>query len=112
MQILLINNVIGCAIASIVVIFVWAAPTFEQWLALAGIGFLMASAQTCFINAMRRADASFVAPFFYATLAFATLYDAAIFGVSPDLTSITGAGLIIAGAAILIWREAVNRSAG
>ena len=112
MQILLINNVIGCAIASIVVIFVWAAPTFEQWLALAGIGFLMASAQACFINAMRRADASFVAPFFYATLAFATLYDAAIFGVSPDLTSITGAGLIIAGAAILIWREAVNRSAG
>lgn len=111
LQILLISNLIGCTIASIVVIFVWASPTWQQWFALAGIGGLMAAAQSCFINAIARADTSFVAPFFYATLAFAALYDALVFGVLPDVISITGAGLIIAGAAILVWREAVQRPA-
>lgn len=108
LQILLINNIIGCTIASIVVLFVWSTPTLLQWAALAGIGFLMAAAQSCFINAIARADTGFVAPFFYTTLAFAALYDRIIFGVVPDIISIIGAVFIIAGAAILVWRETVN----
>lgn len=111
LQILLINNVIGCAIATLVVIFFWRTPTTAQWAALAGIGVLMAAAQSCFINAIARADASFVAPFFYATLVFATLYDALAYGVHPDAISIGGAALIMMGAAILIWREAVHKQA-
>ncbi|EEX12669.1 conserved hypothetical protein [Citreicella sp. SE45] len=51
--------------------------------ALAGIGVLMAGARSCFIQAIRRADTSFVSPFWYATLVFAALYDMAIFGVVP-----------------------------
>jgi drug/metabolite transporter (DMT)-like permease len=107
-QILLISNAIGCVIASCVALFFWSAPTPAQWAALAGIGFLMAAAQSCFINAIARADTGFVAPFFYTTLAFATLYDFVIFGVIPDFISIAGALLIIAGAALLVWRETVN----
>ena len=80
-------------------------PNATQWAALAGIGVLMATAQSLFINAMARAEASFVAPFFYATLVFASLYDAMAFGVVPDVVSITGAGVILGGAAILAWRE-------
>ncbi len=110
-QILLLNNAIGLVIATIAVLFVWMSPTPAQWAALAAIGLLMAAAQTCFINAMRLADASFVAPFFYAALAFATLYDALIFSVIPDHISIIGAVIILTAAAILIWREGVNRSA-
>ena len=108
LQILLVNNLIGCTIASTAAFFVWMSPTPAQWLALAGGGFLMAAAQSCFINAIARADTGFVAPFFYTTLAFATLYDRVIFGVVPDWISISGAVLIIAGAAILVWRETVN----
>ncbi|WP_204115093.1 DMT family transporter [Shimia biformata] len=104
-QILWINNAFGLAISSLAVLFVWREATAAQWLALAGVGLLMAAAQLCFVNAMRRADASFVAPFFYATLAFATGYDAMIFGVWPDWVSWTGAGVILIGAAILAWRE-------
>lgn len=104
-QILLVNNAIGLTLATIAVLFVWSPPTAPQWLALAGIGLLMASAQTCFVNAMRLADASFVSPFFYLTLAFAALYDALFFGVRPDAVSWTGAALILIGAAILAWRE-------
>lgn len=105
MQILLVNNVIGLIIATVAVSFVWQTPNAQQWLALAGIGCLMAAAQACFVNAMARADASFVAPFFYAALVFAALYDAIVFNVIPDAVSVLGAGIILSGAGLLAWRE-------
>lgn len=105
MQILLLNNVIGLCIATLAALAVWQTPTPAQWAALAGLGALMASAQACFVNAMARADASFVAPFFYAALAFAALYDLAIFGVVPDAVSLIGGAVILCGAGLLAWRE-------
>jgi len=106
LQILLVNNAIGLTIATVAVLFVWAVPTPAQWGALAGVGLMMALAQTCFIQAMRRADSSFVVPFSYATLIFATLYDYLIFNAMPDGVSLLGASIIIAGALLLAWREA------
>lgn len=108
-QVLLINNLIGLCIATAAVLFVWQMPTPAQWVALIGIGVLMAGAQACFVNAMARADASFVAPFFYAALVFAALYDAVIFGVIPDWVSVVGAVTILTGAALLAWREGLAR---
>ncbi|MDM8167481.1 DMT family transporter [Roseovarius sp.] len=105
-QILLINNVIGLLISAAAAAFVWQWPEPRQWLALAAIGVLMAAAQACFVNAMARADASFVAPFFYAALVFASIYDALVFGVIPDAVSLTGAAIILCGAGLLAWREA------
>lgn len=105
-QILLINNALGLTIATLAVLPVWVPPTGAQWAALAGIGVLMATAQACFVNAMARADASFVTPFSYVTLIFAALYDLLIFDVWPDAISWLGAGVIVAGAVILAWREA------
>ncbi|OJI93964.1 EamA-like transporter family protein [Planktotalea frisia] len=110
-QILLVNNGIGLVIATLAVLFVWEPPTGQQWLALAGVGVLMAAAQTCFLNSVARADASFVVPFSYGTLLFATLYDALIFGVIPTSVSLLGAGIIIAGAALLAWRQAITSKA-
>ncbi|MDV7142429.1 DMT family transporter [Tropicimonas sp. TH_r6] len=104
-QVLLVNNAIGLCIASAAVLPVWTPPTPAQWAALAGLGAAMACAQTCYINAVARADASFVAPFAYSTLVFAALYDAAIFGTLPDWVSFLGAGVILSGAAVLAWRE-------
>lgn len=106
LQILLINNAIGLTFATVAVIFVWQTPTLAQWGALAGLGAMMALGQAFFIQAMRRADASFVLPFAYATLIFATFYDYLVFASIPDLISILGAAIIIAGALILAWREA------
>ncbi len=105
LQILLINNTLGVILATCAVIPVWQSPTGPQWMALAGIGFAMAAAQACFVNGMARADASFVAPFSYATLVFAGLWDAVVFGVLPDWVSILGATVILAGALLLAIRE-------
>lgn len=104
-QILLINNAIGLCIATLAVLPVWTMPTLPQWGALVGLGILMATAQACFVNAMARADASFVTPFSYVTLIFATGYDLLIFDVLPDWISILGALIILSGASLLAWRE-------
>jgi drug/metabolite transporter (DMT)-like permease len=110
LQILLVNNAIGWVLMSVAVIAFWAPPTLAQWGVLVTLGLMMAGAQTCFINAIARADASFVTPFSYLTLIFAGLYDWAIFAQIPDWISVLGAAIIVSGAALLAWREAVNRS--
>ncbi|WP_299648510.1 DMT family transporter [uncultured Tateyamaria sp.] len=104
--ILLVNNGLGLCIAGVAVSFVWSTPTLAQWALLAGIGGAMAAAQSCFVNAMARADASFVAPFSYGTLIFAAAYDIIFYKVVPDAITVLGASIIIAGALLLAWREA------
>ena len=105
-QILLINNGIGVCISSVAVLTVWQKPEPAQWAALTGIGFAMAAAQACFVNGMARAEASFVAPFSYATLVFAAVLDAVVFRVWPDQVSLLGASIVLAGALLLAIREA------
>jgi drug/metabolite transporter (DMT)-like permease len=105
LQILIVNNVIGVVIACSVASFFWVWPTPMLWGLMAGTGLLMVCAQACFLNAVSRADASFVGPVFYATLVFAALYDFVIYGVVPVPTAIAGALLILAGAALMVWRE-------
>lgn len=110
LQILLINNTLGVVLASAVVLPVWVMPTGPQWVALAALGFAMACAQACFVNAMARADASFVVPFSYATLIFAGLWDMAVFGVIPDWVSVLGSVIILAGALLLAIRDAQTKT--
>ncbi|WP_299732060.1 DMT family transporter [uncultured Tateyamaria sp.] len=104
-SILLINNAIGVCIATLAVLWVWIWPSPAQWALMATLGCAMAVAQTCFVNAMARADASFVAPFTYGTLIFAAVYDVLFYDVVPDGVTILGASIIIAGAFLLAWRE-------
>jgi drug/metabolite transporter (DMT)-like permease len=105
LAILAYSNGIGLLLASATALPVWQAPTGAQWAGMAALGLAMAAAQGCFVTAMGRAEASFVAPFSYLTLVFAALYDAALFGVVPDAVGWAGAALIVGGALILAWRE-------
>ncbi|WP_375594019.1 DMT family transporter [Algihabitans albus] len=105
LRILAINNAIGATVAATAAAFVWIAPSPAQWALLALLGVTMVIGQSFFIQAMKRADASFVMPVFYATLVFAALYDLAVFGERPSVLAGVGAGLIVIGAVILAWRE-------
>lgn len=108
LRILAINNGLGAVIAIAAATFVWRWPSLAQWGLLAAIGTVMVTAQALFIRALRRGDASFVVPLFYATLIFAALYDLAIFGEVPTPWSAAGAAMIIGGAVVLAWRERVR----
>ena len=110
-QILLVNNLIGVGISTLAVLPVWVMPSPAQWGGLVLLGLVMVGAQGFFVNAMARADASFVAPFSYATLVFAALYDFVGFGAVPDGVTVLGAAIILGGAAMLAWREGRKRAA-
>lgn len=105
LRILLVNNAFGTVIAVTAAVAVWVPPTTLQWALLGLLGAAMLLAQTCFIAAMRRAEASYVMPFLYATLVFAGLYDLALFGERPDVAGALGAAVVTAGAVLLAWRE-------
>ncbi|WP_416899701.1 MAG: DMT family transporter [Minwuia sp.] len=104
-RILLINNGIGATVACTAAMFVWSWPTPSQWGMLAVLGLTMLCAQVCFVNAMRRGEASYVIPAFYSTLIFATLYDFVVFGDAPAWIAVAGAAMIVAGVLSLLRAE-------
>ena len=105
LRILLVNNLVGAAISACVVGFVWQSPSAAQWLLIVLIGALMIGVQATNILAMQRGDASFVAPFWYATPAFAAVYDYLVFRQGVALASAIGILLIVTGGVIIAWRE-------
>ena len=105
LRILIINNMIGATISAVVIGFVWQAPTAAQWLLIIMIGFLMIGVQATNILAMQRGDASFVAPFWFATPAFAAVYDYLAFSQIISTPCGLGILLIISGGIFISWRE-------
>jgi len=101
LQILSINNTIGFTISVTAASFVWVYPSERQWIELFALGVIMVSAQALFIQAMRSSDASYVLPFSYLSLVFATIYDFFIFKSQPDWISYLGAFTIFSGALVL-----------
>ena len=105
LQMLVINNLLGLVIATVAVSFVWTWPEPSAWPYLAGVGLAMVAAQSLYIQGMRRAEASFAAPFTFTTLIFATAYDYAVYAQVPDAVSWAGIAIIVSGAGLLAWRE-------
>ncbi len=110
MRILMINNLIGAIISIAVIGFVWQTPTAAQWLLIGVIGSLMLLVQVTNILALQRSDASFVAPFWFATPAFAALYDYLVFSQVISTPSGLGILLIIGGGIFIHWREQLART--
>ena len=111
LRILIVNNLFGAAISASMIGFVWQAPTPAQWLLILLIGFLMIGVQATNILAMQRGDASFIAPFWLATPAFAALYDYLVFGQSLVAASVTGILLIAVAGIFISWREQHSKTA-
>jgi len=105
LQILSINNIIGFVISITAASFVWVNPSDRQYSELFALGVIMVTAQSLFIQAMRMSDASYVLPFSYLTLVFATIYDIWVFKSQPDWISFLGAFTIVSGAIILSMKE-------
>ncbi len=110
-QVLFINNSIGLLIALVAAYWVWREPSAVQWLLLAAVGVSMAAAQVFFLTGMRDGEASFVMPFMYSTLVFASVLDLWVFGDAPDATGALGALVIVAGAVFLALRERARERA-
>lgn len=99
----------GLAVTSALVPFFWIDVSTDALVLLATQGVMGNVSNLCLIAALRRAPASTLAPFNYATLAFAAVFGYLIFDQFPDQWTITGALVIVASGLYVIHREAVQR---
>ena len=108
-KILLLNNLIASVIASVFLPVVFKIPSLIEFLGMIFIAFCFLIGQFFFLNSMKRADASFIMPFFYSTLIFVILFDLIIFNFMPDAISFIGASIIFFGALIISYREVKSK---
>jgi drug/metabolite transporter (DMT)-like permease len=111
---LLYGGLVGVLALSFVVPFYWQTPSLGQWLALVLIGSLGAGGHLLVILALRRAEASRVAPFTYVQLVWAMLASLVVFGDPPSVATLVGAAIIVTSGLLLYrldLREAASRRA-
>ena len=86
---------VGAAAASVMVPLVWVWPSATGWMLLVGSALAAALGHWCMIMAYGRAEASFIAPFAYTELIWATLLGITLFGEIPTTSTWIGAGIIV-----------------
>ena len=106
--ILFINNAIASLICSLSLPFIFKMPNINELLTLIAVAVCFLLGQIFFLNSMKRADASFVMPFFYSTLIFVVILDFLIFSYIPDWVSFLGCFIIIVGALIVSLKDREN----
>ena len=104
MTIVLWFSVGGALVSLIPSLFVWVSPNADQWIALILIGIVGATGQAALTKGFSTGETSFVTPFDYSRLIYATAIGFVLFGEAPDFWSILGA-LIIVGSGIYIARR-------
>ncbi len=97
---------VGAAVASLVVPFVWIAPTSEQWLILVALGILAAVAHYMLIKAFQRTEASGLQPYNYVHIVWASILGIVFFGVVPGAWTLLGAALIVGGGMVVFYQDA------
>ncbi|MGY4306941.1 drug/metabolite transporter (DMT)-like permease [Bradyrhizobium sp. USDA 4369] len=95
--VILLSNLLAAPLSAAAAVPVWTAPSSVQWLLLASIGVVAAVGQQCVLRGARLGEASFIAPFFYSSLVFATLLGALMFGEIPPMSTLIGSVVILGG---------------
>jgi drug/metabolite transporter (DMT)-like permease len=85
--------------------FGWVMPSNEALWLMVGAGLIGGVAQMLVTSAYRYGPASMLAPFDYASMIFAVLIGWLWFDEWPTTVMLIGAGLVISGGALIIWRE-------
>ncbi|MCL6682538.1 DMT family transporter [Sphingomonas alba] len=91
-----------------------AMPFFGQWHDAVGYAFVIAGGLAggigqLFMTSSLRAPVAVIAPFDYLQIVAATAFGWLLFSDVPNLSTITGAGLIAASGIYTAWREHVRR---
>jgi drug/metabolite transporter (DMT)-like permease len=97
--------VIGIILTALPLPFIAVRPTMAEIPLLLGIGLSGAAAQWLLSLAFRNAKVAIVTVFNYSSIVWATLIGWIIWNDWPLPTVITGAAIVIASNALMIWRE-------
>jgi len=85
--------------------FAWHSPTWPEFAALVGIGFIGGISHIFLTESYRYAAASVVAPFDYMAMLWAFIFGYAIFGEVPTAHVFAGSAIVAASGLFVIWRE-------
>ncbi|MBI2255956.1 MAG: DMT family transporter [Proteobacteria bacterium] len=99
---------VGCLVLSAFMPLVWQAPSLNEWLLLAALGFSGGLAHTLVIRAFSFASASIIAPFIYLQLVWATAIGYVWFDMLPAVTTWIGGAVIIATGIYTAHRERIR----
>ena len=83
----------------------WVVPTPKEAALLVLAGIIGGVGQILLTSSYRLADASFVAPFEYASMLFSIAIGFAFFDEVPTSTTLIGASVVIFAGILIIWRE-------
>jgi drug/metabolite transporter (DMT)-like permease len=89
-------GLIGAIGFTLVLPWVWVAPSPAGWLMLGCVGLLGTAGHFLMVRAFEAASPSTLAPLFYGHLLWALVYGWFFFGDLPDLFTIVGGALVIA----------------
>jgi drug/metabolite transporter (DMT)-like permease len=98
-------SLVGAALLTLALPFVWSPMPLAYWGWLAAMGGLGVAGHWLLAVAANRASPSLLAPLSYAQLVYAALLDLALFGTVPDRWTLTGSSIIVLGG-LLLWRAA------
>ncbi|WP_158965060.1 DMT family transporter [Chachezhania sediminis] len=85
--------------------FGWVMPDWDTFLLMVLMGLLGGIGQILVTTSYRFGPASLIAPFDYSSMLFALVIGYVWFAEVPTLPMMAGAALVIAGNALVIWRE-------
>lgn len=103
------TNVVGTLITSIAVLFVWQAPTPEQWLLFVLMAAIATLGHFLIVKAYDHAEASLLAPLAYAEMIMAVVVGWYFFGDFPDFWTFVGVAILIACALYISYRERIRK---
>ena len=104
-NILLLNNFFALCLGSLLLPIFFKVPSLLEFGMLLLLSMVMLTGQFFFLNSVKRAQTSFLMPFFFTTLIFVILFDLVFFDVTPDSISYTGGGIIVLGSLFVALRE-------
>ena len=104
------SSIVGVAIVSALVPFVWTTPSFNGILFGLLIGVASTAGQFIVVLAFRYADASVLAPFQYTQLLWVSILGYLVFAEVPDSWTVIGAMFVVASGLYIAHRERVRRS--
>lgn len=97
---------VGAAVLTAVVPFVWQTPaTLTHAAMLAGLGLWAAVAEFAIVKAFEVATGPTIAPFQYTMIIWATFYGFVFFGDLPDFWTLIGTAILVASGLYAFYRE-------
>jgi len=94
-------------VSGMVAPFAWVAPSFRDFVLMAGLGVVAMLGAACINRSLRLAPASVGVPYQYTMIVWAIVLGYLVFGDVPDGFTLAGAAIIVAAGLYILWREQI-----